>query len=435
MWPTCNKTFPVAARYPKYIANSSVTRKLYRRTRSRKSARASSNNTCQRLALTALIARPPPRPRAAVKCNSNTRPPATAPPTQRRDPAAAPPLLEPARHLRAARFRKFETVAEWPAIQRSESPIPTPGLPRRAAISPARHAPAGVLRPKSRYPSRSLPRRKQCASKESQCARRKVPKANCEIARALPDPIPLLARPQSAAPDRSAALAQFPRAVSCRRKIRPAHGHAPRPDSPRRRRIQSFRSGQIFQEFPRRQMRIHTEILRQISQHAAQRIRRSRDVHVIPQHTSFSRARHRSQNPHQRGFSRSVWSQQSHHARAHLHPQIAQPPQLSRILLARALYHQFHQRLAPPKCTTNARAARLAQCIKWFSIPTPERNDWVESIRTNDASHGKVSSSPAKSLIIRNFQPAADSDSLDNLGPDRSSYLSWNEHPANRGAQ
>src|SRR5580658_512549 len=233
MWPTCNKTFPVAARYPKYIANSSVTRKLYRRTRSRKSARASSNNTCQRLALTALIARPPPRPRAAVKCNSNTRPPATAPPTQRRDPAAAPPLLEPARHLRAARFRKFETVAEWPAIQRSESPIPTPGLPRRAAISPARHAPAGVLRPKSRYPSRSLPRRKQCASKESQCARRKVPKANCEIARALPDPIPLLARPQSAAPDRSAALAQFPRAVSCRRKIRPAHGHAPRPDSPR----------------------------------------------------------------------------------------------------------------------------------------------------------------------------------------------------------
>src|SRR5580704_4441303 len=107
-------------------------------------------------------------------------------------------------------------------------------------------------------------------------------------------------------------------------------------------------------------MWIHSEILRQITQHRPQRIGRANNVAIVPQDASFARPRHRGQNAHQRGLPRAIRAKQSQHAGAKLQTQVAQAPHSSRVLLTYAVNHQLHGKLLTSGAPQALRGKNLA---------------------------------------------------------------------------
>src|SRR5205823_8620177 len=53
--------------------------------------------------------------------------------------------------------------------------------------------------------------------------------------------------------------------------------------------IETFGRGEVFEELDRVQIRVNAEVLRKITQHCSQAIRRAENVHAIPSHDAARR--------------------------------------------------------------------------------------------------------------------------------------------------
>ena len=123
-------------------------------------------------------------------------------------------------------------------------------------------------------------------------------------------------------------------------------------DAPASRRgVEPLCCGQVFEKFLRCQLRIDAEILRQIAQHRAYTVGRADDVGAVPAHRAAGGAGDRSEDTHQGRLARPVRPEQPEHAGVNRQREIAETPEISRILFAQVVDDELHvvtPRAAPP---------------------------------------------------------------------------------------
>src|SRR5205823_9861053 len=106
--------------------------------------------------------------------------------------------------------------------------------------------------------------------------------------------------------------------------------------------IETLGRGEVFEELDGVEIRVNAEVLRKITQHCSQAIRRAENVHAIPSHRAARRLGDRSENAHKRRFARAIGPEQAKDSWPHFQGEILQAPNLAGVKFTDALKREFH---------------------------------------------------------------------------------------------